>query len=713
MEILSSREGKTFKEKLLYVSCLCLVGVAIDFCGLNIADMFELPLYLDTIGTVIAAYMGGYIPGILVGMFGSLVCNFSDPISWSYGVLNVLMAVLTVYLRDRGVFKSLWKSFLSVFVYAFLGGFLGTVITWSLYGIQYEGVSYGLVELIYNKGVFGVVATHVIADYAIDIADKIIDVVFIVIIDRLTGDFHKELFEICNWQQAPLSDEAVKKLNKRTDNHKSLRNRINMMIAFAAILTAASAILISFFLYSISILDQHEKYARNIANSAALVIDGDMVDTFIESGENETKYEDTKKLLARIVYNTDDLEYLYIYKYDEKDGWHVVFDIDNNGVKAGEPGEIVPIESALLPYEDRLKMGEDIDCYITNDEYGWLMTAMVPIKNSAGEVVAYSCADIDMRPIKSYGRNFFVSQITLFFGVFIFIFAVGLTFAEYHIILPLNSMAYTASELAQNSEDAIEKTAKNLKELDIHTGDEIENLYHAFYSMTESNLNFVQDISNKNETINKMQNALIRVLADMVESRDHNTGDHVMKTAEYAKIIMDEMKKEGIYKDQLTDDFIENVYLSTPLHDIGKISISDTILNKPGKLTDDEFVTMKTHSKAGADIIERVIATVPGADAEYLKEARNLALYHHEKWAGGGYPTGISGEDIPLSARIMAVADVFDALVSERSYKKAFPFEKAIEIIRESSGTHFDPKVAGAFLNAEDKIREVAEATKK
>ena len=172
---------------------------------------------------------------------------------------------------------------------------------------------------------------------------------------------------------------------------------------------------------------------------------------------------------------------------------------------------------------------------------------------------------------------------------------------------------------------------------------------------------------------------------------------------------MDEMLTEGIYKDQMTPKFISDVYRSAPLHDIGKISVSDVILNKPGKLTDEEFEIMKNHSLAGAEIIDRVIETIPDSDGGYLHEARNLALYHHEKWAGGGYPYGISGDEIPLSARIMAVADVFDALVSNRSYKKAFTFEEAIKIIEESAGTHFDPLVAGAFLNAKDRIRFVAE----
>ena len=215
---------------------------------------------------------------------------------------------------------------------------------------------------------------------------------------------------------------------------------------------------------------------------------------------------------------------------------------------------------------------------------------------------------------------------------------------------------------------------------------------------------------NQNAQISRLQNGLILVLADLVESRDKRTGDHVHKTAEYARIILERLRRDGVYRDALTEEFIEDVVHSAPLHDVGKIQVPDAILNKPGKLTEEEFEEIKGHTTAGRDIISRAIDMVSVESSGYLNEARNLAYCHHEKWNGGGYPQGLSGEEIPLSARVMAVADVFDALVSQRSYKDALPFEKAMEIIREGSGTHFDPKVAEAFLRSEEAVRAVAHA---
>ncbi len=147
---------------------------------------------------------------------------------------------------------------------------------------------------------------------------------------------------------------------------------------------------------------------------------------------------------------------------------------------------------------------------------------------------------------------------------------------------------------------------------------------------------------------------------------------------------------------------MSDVVRSAPLHDVGKINISDKILNKPGKLEDDEYEIMKTHTTHGKKIMEDAISTVAGEN--YLKEARNMAAYHHERWDGKGYPEGLHGEVIPLSARIMAVADVFDALASPRVYKPAFPVEKALSIIEEGKGTQFDPKCVEVFMDSLDEV---------
>lgn len=204
------------------------------------------------------------------------------------------------------------------------------------------------------------------------------------------------------------------------------------------------------------------------------------------------------------------------------------------------------------------------------------------------------------------------------------------------------------------------------------------------------------------DRISRMQSGMITFMAEVVENRDDNTGGHIRRTAEYVKCIAEELKRQGTYSDILTDRYISNMIVAAPLHDVGKIHIPDAVLNKPGKLTEEEFAVMKTHTTEGEKLIARAKEDL--GESEYLNMAVEMAAYHHERWDGKGYPYGISGEEIPLCARIMAVADVFDALTSKRCYKNAMPLEKAYAIIREDSGTHFDPAVTEAFFAAEEYI---------
>lgn len=204
------------------------------------------------------------------------------------------------------------------------------------------------------------------------------------------------------------------------------------------------------------------------------------------------------------------------------------------------------------------------------------------------------------------------------------------------------------------------------------------------------------------ERISGMQSGMITFMAEVVENRDDNTGGHIRRTAKYVECIARELKKQGIYSDILTDKYMSDMVVAAPLHDIGKIHIPDAVLNKPGKLTEEEFEVMKTHTTAGEELLTHAKAEL--GESGYLNTALEMAAYHHEWWNGKGYPYGISGEAIPLCARIMAVADVFDALTSKRCYKNAMPLEKAYAIIREESGTHFDPAVVEAFFAGTEDI---------
>lgn len=199
----------------------------------------------------------------------------------------------------------------------------------------------------------------------------------------------------------------------------------------------------------------------------------------------------------------------------------------------------------------------------------------------------------------------------------------------------------------------------------------------------------------------------IRAMSSLAETRDNETGLHIVRTQYYVKLLAEHLSANPQFSDRLTPAFVDLLYKSAPLHDVGKIGIPDHILLKPGKLTDEEFVVMRTHARLGRDALASA-ATGNEASA-FLCLAQEIALNHHEKWDGSGYPSGLIGEDIPLSARLMALADVYDALISKRVYKDAMTHDQARAIILEGKGSHFDPRVVDAFLATESRFVAIAQ----
>ena len=212
-------------------------------------------------------------------------------------------------------------------------------------------------------------------------------------------------------------------------------------------------------------------------------------------------------------------------------------------------------------------------------------------------------------------------------------------------------------------------------------------------------------VQRQTERIKEIQNQVIIGMANLIESRDGSTGKHVKNTQIYVKVIADELKNRGLFPECLTEEYIQTLCNAAPLHDVGKIKIPDRILQKPGRLTDEEYDIIKTHTVYGWEIIDEIIGDVE--DEDYVRIAKEIAYCHHERWDGKGYPRGLSGEEIPLCARIMAIADVFDALHAERCYKSAKPLDELMKIFEEGRGTQFDPTIVDVFLSMESKLKEV------
>lgn len=518
------------------------------------------------------------------------------------------------------------------------------------------------------------------------------------IIKDQTNKYHLGAFW---WQQKPLSHAEAMEVIRHKCRKMSLRSKIVLLLTAALLAFGLASVAISYQLYIYAAVDQHKRLGDGLANLLSYEIDGDRINDYLAGGESTDGYLAVKARLAQIKLSSPDIRYLYVYKITPG-GCQVVFDIDAVDDPGDPLGMIVPLDPAMAQYEDLLLAGRRVPAILDQQLY----TQYTPIYDSRGICQAYAAVDISMYDIEEQAHVYLMRTGSIFSLLFLVILLFGLQFAKYNLIMPINTLAHTVGKFVYNDEEGMERSLAKIRELGICTGDEVENLYRAYMKTAADSVQHIKDVREKSEIINHMQKTLIITIADLVERRDENTGQHIKKTAAYVRIILEEMRRQGIYKEMLTDEFIEDVVMSAPLHDVGKITIPDSILNKPGKLTPEEFALMQCHTTAGGRIIARIIGSVPETD--YLYEAMNLATYHHERWDGTGYPMGLMGKDIPLSARVMAVADMFDALVSKRVYKPGFPYDKAVKIMQEECGTHFDPKIIKAFMTVKEEIIQVA-----
>ena len=239
-----------------------------------------------------------------------------------------------------------------------------------------------------------------------------------------------------------------------------------------------------------------------------------------------------------------------------------------------------------------------------------------------------------------------------------------------------------------------------LKGYTIELRDDTEH-YLALELKERYNEQLTNEVDAKTKRIRFIQQKTIMGIAQMVESRDLSTGDHIKRTSDVVRIFVKKLMDEDF---GFEERFLELVIRSAPMHDLGKIGVDDAVLRKQGRFTDEEYSIMKKHSEIGYHMVSEILSDVEEED--FVCVAENVAHYHHEKIDGTGYPIGLKGEEIPIEARIMALADVFDALVSKRCYKEAFSYDKAFEIIENEAGTHFDARLAGVFLRCRPQLEE-------
>ena len=705
-KLLDFENGSSLKSVVL----LIVAGLLLNVVPAKIALVLHLPLYLDCLGTIITAMLGGNLPAVIVGFASNAINGISDPVTMFYGVISIFIAALATFFYHQRFFKNIPRLFVVILSFALIGGGIGSVFTYFLYGFNFgEGISAPFSVAFHEVLGWSKFTSQLWADIVLDFFDKGVVVVFAVFLFRFIPRTIKNHL-----------NRVVLRVNTHDDMRKEVRTsllrKVVYMVIVAEVLLGGLACTIGFFLYRENSVKNFISIATGVTRAATTAINPDKVDDYINKGYEVDDYAFVRSVLHSIRESFPQTKYLYVYQI-RPDGCHVVFDLDTDGEPGGKPGDVVEFDPSFEPYLPTLLAGGEIEPIISDDQFGWLLTVYRPIRNSSNKTVAYIAADISMENVIRDEAIFFIKMLSLFFGLSIIIMSIVLELVKRCAVIPMNQMSVAAMKIAANTTrasmletetvdlESIRDSVERLGKIGVHTNDEIQHLYESISTMASDTYNFIQRVQAQNERIQRMQEIIIMEFAEVVEARDKSTGNHIKKTAEYVEAIARQLKAEGKFVDVLTDAYIEKLKRAAPLHDIGKIAVSDLILNKPGKLTDEEFTIMKSHTTEGWKILVKMLEDAGDTiDADYLNESIDMAHYHHQKWDGSGYPTHIKGEEIPLSARIMAVADVFDALVAERVYKKPFTYEKAMQIIVEGAGKHFDPDIVETFTHISERL---------
>ena len=694
------------KKKILLRVLIVTAGIIINACLNFIMYSLGMPLYLDTVGTIYVTMLAGPFFGILTAVITNACCMIFNSQAIYFSAISALVAICTFSFFRRYSMKKTKEIARFILTLSVVSGFLSMVIQMLLKATESTLEGQWAHDFSDGSGIPFFLALLAV-NLLINIMDKSVSTGVALFARKVTPEHIVRGVEESTLKQSRSSFEEISKGGKKNDNWKSTvraRETISLIAVSALIVLAMSWIGLG--LYFTNEKNSETKNAYSTAKFASEVIDKSRIDEYVREGENAREYKETKEILTRIRDNAYGVTYLYVVVM-KTDGCLVVFDLDTDTKKGHKPGEVVPYEESVIPYRDRLIAGEDIPAIESDSISGWVQNVFYPMKDDDGNTICYVGCGVSLEYMADYMRDFIIKVLLMLAGMLILLIAYELWATSVYTTYPISTMTAVVDRFSEGGDDqqSLDENVRTIRALKIRTGDEIEKLYQTLCDMTLNQAEQMRNIRRLSDSTMKMQDGLILTMADMVESRDSDTGEHVQKTAAYVKIIVEGLKKKGYYAEKITPKFMSDVVRSAPLHDVGKINISDSILNKPGKLTDEEFEIMKTHTTVGKEIMEKAINTVKGGS--YLKEARNMAAYHHERWDGKGYPEGLHGEVIPLSARIMAVADVFDALTSPRVYKPAFALEKSLEILQEGAGTQFDPKCVEVFMESLSEVRVI------
>ncbi len=695
--------------KTILVCVLC-VAVNVGLCYLTVSH--GIPLYFDTIGTIFIAFIGGYLPAIAVAVATSLLCSLFSKDALYFALIGVFVAIRSdVYMRKRRTGFAMTLCLITDL--ALITGLVGTSLQWLLLGEPMYPFVSDTAKLMAgdNKALYFFSSFLLVIGF--NFLEKGLSVLTALGAYRVIPKQKRRVFRNSRWRQAPLTRAEIREIRTNIgDSSTSLNAKVIILLMLVIIPITVILGIVSARINYGYIKDDGKKMVVDVTKYTSTLLEPEHFDKFLNDGKKiseygDIRYMDYNTMLMKIKNSFPQLEYLYVYDIRE-DGCYTVLDTDENVQRTGYVGDKLEFDEHFLPLVPDLLQGKEIDVQEVVSRFGTFITAYEPIYDADGNATSYYVgADISLENYYDYVREFVIRLALAFSGFFALIMAFGLWMSAHHLVYPIGSLERNIGGFmkAFGDQDRLDESVKSLERMDIRTGDELEKLYRAVCEMANQTAEQMRSIRLLARSNEKMQTGLIVTMADIFENQNINSKAHIQKTAEYVRIILESLRRKGYYAEKLTDKYMNDVEMSAPLYDIGKVKIPPSVLNKPGELTDEERELMKTHTTAGKRILESAIATVEGEN--YLKEARNMAAYHHENWDGTGYPVGLHGEVIPLSARIMAIADSFDELTSPRNNREPISAQEAMDKIREGAGTQFDPRCVEAFADSFTEVKNV------
>ncbi|MCR5834008.1 MAG: GGDEF domain-containing protein [Selenomonadaceae bacterium] len=479
------------------ITTICAMGVALNLIGSIIASQLGLPIYMDTMGTIAIAALGGYVPGIIVGFSTNLINTAAINTTQLYfSSVSIFIAVITTYFARKGYYDDFNKAIRLIPLLTLVAGVSSVIIETLLPEsdslTQFENLS-----------------VNVVVKFAVEFIDKTIAVlVAYKILQRIDSQI-KESFIHLGLKQAALSEEMEQLVSSQQESvakfkTSSVRTKMLLILMLSSLFLSASIASISYILFKESVIDERVKIVDTLMAMVVNEINPYRIDDFLTKGNLAAGYRETEAKLYTIKNSSFNMKYLYVYRVEE-DGCHVIFDLDTPETKGDKPGEVKTFDKEFLPYFGDFLEGKPIPPIISNNEYGYLLTIYRPIYDMYGKCQCYVGIDFSMEILSDYMRTFIVKLVLLFLGFFFFIFALGFEFVENNIVLPVNTMAYCAQKFAENKTGVLSDSAATLNNLGIRTGDEIENLYKSLIKMTTNILEFIEKLQHAKARVANMQ----------------------------------------------------------------------------------------------------------------------------------------------------------------------------------------------------------------